>query len=201
MKTVNKYILASCVFCYFAGIYLIAAKMGIIRLISRYGLSRTLDEWPADFPSLKLVYICLAIYTVFFAILTYVIYRNIESHGKDMDVLQQKASTIHNYSEGLALVISRYIRICREKNISNKMQSQRLQLLQKQMSSLPASVLNNSSAGCKIARIVSELDDAVSNMETTAESDIIANNLQLSNLVERSIEDVQRLKTNSVTIK
>ena len=201
MKTVNKYILASCVFCYFAGIYLIAAKMGIIRLISRYGLSRTLDEWPADFPSLKLVYICLAIYTVFFAILTYVIYRNIESHGKDMDVLQQKASTIHNYSEGLALVISRYIRICREKNISNKMQSQRLQLLQKQMSSLPASVLNNSSAGSKIARIVSELDDAVSNMETTAESDIIANNLQLSNLVERSIEDVQRLKTNSVTIK
>lgn len=201
MKTVNKYILASCVFCYFAGIYLIAAKMGIIRLISRYGLSRTLDEWPADFPSLKLVYICLAIYTVFFAILTYVIYRNIESHGKDMDVLQQKASTIHNYSEGLALVISRYIRICREKNISNKMQSQRLQLLQKQMSSLPASVLNNSNAGSKIARIVSELDDAVTNMETTAESDVVANNIQFSNLVERAIEDVQRLKTNSVTIK
>ena len=41
MKIVNKYILASCVFCYFAGIYLIASKMGIMRLISRYGLSRT----------------------------------------------------------------------------------------------------------------------------------------------------------------
>lgn len=200
MKTVNKYILASCVFCYFVGIYLIAAKMGIMRLISRYGLSRTLDEWPADFPSLNLVYICLAIYTVFFAIITYIIYKNIESHGKDMDVLQQKASTLHNYSEGLALVVSRYNKICREKNISNKMQSQRLQLLEKQVSSLPASVLNNNTAS-KIARIVSELDDAVSNMEQTAESDVVANNIQFSNLVERSIEDVQRLKTNSVTIK
>jgi len=201
MKTVNKYILASCVFCYFVGIYLIAAKMGIMRLVSRYGLSRALDEWPADFPSLNLVYICLAVYIVFFAIITYVIYRNIDSHGKDMDVLQQKASTIHNYSEGLALVVSRYNRICREKNISNKMQSQRLQLLGKQVSSLPASVLNNSNAGSKIARIVSELDDAVTNMETTAESDVVANNIQFSNLVERAIEDVQRLKTNSVTIK
>ena len=47
----------------------------------------------------------------------------------------------------------------------------------------------------------SELDDAVSNMEATAGNDTVANNIQFSNLVERSIEDVQRLKTNSVTIK
>lgn len=200
MKIVNKYILASCVFCYLAGLYLIALKMGIMRLISHYGISQAFEEWPANFPSLNLVYICLAVYTLFFAIITYIIYRNIESHGKDMDILQQKASTLHNYSEGLALVVSRYNRICREKNISNK-QNQRLQLLEKQVFSLPASVLNNSSVGSKIVRIVSELEDAVSNMETTAESDIVANNIQFSNLVERSLEDVQRLKTNSVTIK
>ncbi len=200
MKTVNKYILASCVFCYFVGIYLIAAKMGIIRLISRYGLSRTLDEWPADFPSLNLVYICLAVYTVFFALITYIIYRNIESHGKEMDVIQQKTSTLHNYSGSLSLVVSRYNRICREKNISNKMQSQRLQLLEKQIFSLSASVLNNSSAGSKIARIVSELDDAVSNFEATSENDFVASNIQISNLVERAIDDIQKLKTNSVTI-
>lgn len=118
-----------------------------------------------------------------------------------MDVLQQKASTLHNYSEGLTLVVSHYNRICREKNISNKTQTQRLQLLEKQVSSLPASVLNDNNVGNKIVRIISEVDDAVSNMETTAESDIVANNIQLSNLIERAIEDVQRLKTNSVTIK
>lgn len=201
MKTVNKYILVSCVFCYFAGIYLIAAKMGIMRLISRYGLSRAIDEWSADFPSLKLVYICLAVYTIFFALVTYIIYRNIDSHSKDMDVLQQKASTLHNYTEGFALVVSRYKRLCREKNISNKMQSQRLQLLEKQLSSLSASVLNNSSAGSKIARIVSDIDDAVSNMETTAELDIVASSIQFSNLVEQAIDDVQRLRANNINIK
>lgn len=188
-------------FCYFTGIYLIAVKMGIIRLISRYGLSRFIDEWPADFPSLNLVYICLAVYTIFFALVIYIIYRNIESHSKDMDVLQQKASTLHNYSEGLALVISRYNRVCREKNISNKMQSQRLQFLVKQLSSLSASVLNNSSAGSKIARIVSDIDDAVSNMETTAEQDIGGANIQFSSLVEQAIDEVQRLRTNSINIK
>lgn len=194
MKTVNKYILASCIFCYFIGIYLIAVKMGIMRLISRYGLSRALYEWPANFPSLNIVYLCLAIYTVFFAFIIYIIYRNIEIHGKEMDVLQQKASLLHNYSEELALVVSRYNRICREKNNSNKMQNQRLQLLEKQISSLPASVFNNSSASSKIARIVSEINEMVSIMETTKENDIITLNIQFSKLVECAIEDVQRLK-------
>lgn len=199
MKTVNKFILASCVFCYFAGLYLLAVKFGIMRLLSRYGLSRAIDEWPADFPSLNLVYVCLAVYTIFFILITYIIYRNIESHGKDMDTLQQKASTLHNYSEGLSLVVSRYNRVCREKNISNKMQSQRLQLLEKQVSSLSASVLSNSGAGGKIAQIISEIDDAVSNMETTSDIEALSN--QFSNLVEQAIYDVQRLRTNSINIK
>jgi hypothetical protein len=170
-----------------------------MRLLSRYGLSRAIDEWPADFPSLNLVYVCLAVYTIFFILITYIIYRNIESHGKDMDTLQQKASTLHNYSEGLSLVVSRYNRVCREKNISNKMQSQRLQLLEKQVSSLSASVLSNSGAGGKIAQIISEIDDAVSNMETTSDIEALSN--QFSNLVEQAIDDVQRLRTNSINIK
>jgi hypothetical protein len=117
-----------------------------------------------------------------------------------MDVLQQKASTLHNYSERLTLVISRFNRICREKNISNKTLVQRLQLLEKQIAALPASVFNNSSAGSQIAGIIGEIDDAVSSIETATENDTSANN-QFSNLVERAIEDVQRLRTNSITIK
>jgi uncharacterized protein YoxC len=200
MKTVNKYILASCVFCYFAGLYLLDVKFGIMRFISHYGLSRAIEEWPADFPSLNLIYICLAVYTVFFIIITIWIYKACNRHGKEMDVLQQKASTLHNYSERLTLVISRFNRICREKNISNKTLVQRLQLLEKQIAALPASVFNNSSAGSQIAGIIGEIDDAVSSIETATENDTSANN-QFSNLVERAIEDVQRLRTNSITIK
>ena len=201
MKTVNKYIMASCVFCYFAGIYLIAVKMGILRIINQYGISRIMDEWPADLPSLKFVYICLAIYTVIFAIITYIIYRNIESHGKDMEALQQKTSTIHNYSEVLALAVSRYNRVCREKNISNKIAGQKLQLLEKQVSSLPASVLNDSNAGDKIAHIVSEIDAAISNMDSSAESDLETINTKFRNLVESGIEDIQRLRANNINLK
>lgn len=201
MKTVNKYILASCVFCYFAGIYLLAVKFGIIRLISHYGLHRAFDEWPEDFPSLTIVYICLAVYTLIFALITYWIYRTCTKHEKDMDVLQQKADTIHNYSEGLNLIVSRYNRICREKNISNKTLNQRLQLLEKNIASLPASVFKNNGAGSRIARIVSDIDDAVANMELTAESDIEASTIQFSNIVEQAIEDVKRLHTGSITIK
>ena len=193
--------MASCVFCYFAGIYLIAVKMGILRIINQYGISRIMDEWPADLPSLKFVYICLAIYTIIFAIITYIIYRNIESHGKDMEALQQKTSTIHNYSEVLALAVSRYNRVCREKNISNKIAGQKLQLLEKQVSSLPASVLNDSNAGDKIAHIVSEIDAAISNMDSSAESNLETINTKFRSLVESGIEDIQRLRANNINLK
>lgn len=201
MKTVNKYILASCIFCYFAGIYLLAVKFGIMRLISQYGLHQAFDEWPENFPSLNIVYITLAVYTLIFALITYWILKACTKHEKEMDVLQQKADTIHNYSEGLTLIVSRYNRICREKNITNKALSQRLQLLEKQIASLPASVFSNSGVGGRISGIVSDIDDAVTNMETTAESDIEASTIQFNNLIEQSIENVQRLKTGSVTIK
>ena len=193
--------MASCVFCYFAGIYLIASKLGFLRIINQYGISRIMDEWPADLPSLKFVYICLAIYTIIFAIITYIIYRNIESHSKDMEALQQKTSTIHNYSEVLALAVSRYNRVCREKNISNKIAGRKLQLLEKQVSSLPASVLNDSSAGDKIAHIVSEIDAAISNMDSSAESDLETINTKFRNLVESGIEDIQRLRANNINLK
>ena len=201
MKTVNKYILASCVICYFVGIYLIAVKIGFMRLISRYGLSKALDKWPENFPSLNIVYVCLAIYTIFFALITYIIYRNIENHGKEMDILQKKTFILHNYSEELSIIVARYNRICREKNNLIKTQSQKLQLLEKQIYSLPTSVLNNSSANSKIARIISDIDEMVSNLETIRENDFEASNIQFCKLIERAIEDVQRLKTNSITLK
>ena len=196
MKTVNKIILASCVFCYFAGIYIVAVKMGIIRLISQYGLSRCIDEWPADFPSLNFVWVFLVIYTIVFAMITYVIYKNIEKHSEETDELQQKTSIIHNYSDDLSTVVARYNRICRKQNITDKSLGLRLLLLEKKVSSLTAFVLDNRSVGNKIARMISEIDDAVSRLESTD-----ADAEQLKNIVESAIEDVQRLQTSSISIK
>lgn len=201
MKTVNKYILASCVFCYFMGLYLVVVKFGIMRFISRYGLHRIIDNWPEDFPSLNLACICLAVYTLFFALITYGIIKACQRHEKETEVLQQRASTLHHLAANLSLVVSRYNRVCREKNIPNKTQCRRLQLLEKQIAALPASVLNSSNAGSRIARIVEDINAAVADIETTTEQDFAASNIQLCNLVESAIEEVQRLRTESITIK
>lgn len=194
MKIVNKYILASCVFCYFAGIYMIADKLGLLQYISRYGI----NDWPEEFPSLTTIGIFLIIYTLLFAIITYWIYRANERHAVETDVLQQKVSTIHNYSERLSLVISQYNRICREKNISNKTIGQRLQLLQKQVAALPPAVLNSDGAD-NVARIVNELNEAVASMKMSVEHDMAAFNIEFGNLVERSIDEVQSIRSNSLS--
>ena len=194
MKIVNKYILASCVFCYFAGIYMIADKLGLLQYISRYGI----NDWPEEFPSLTTIGIFLIIYTLLFVIITYWIYRANERHAVDTDVLQQKVSTIHNYSERLSLVISQYNRICREKNISNKTIGQRLQLLQKQVAALPPAVLNSDGAD-NVARIVNELNEAVASMKMSVEHDMAAFNIEFGNLVERSIDEVQSIRSNSLS--
>ena len=194
MKIVNKYILASCVFCYFAGIYMIADKLGLLQYISCYGI----NDWPEELPSLTTIGIFLIIYTLLFVIITYWIYRANERHAVETDVLQQKVSTIHNYSERLSLVISQYNRICREKNISNKTLGQRLQLLQKQVAALPPAVLNSDGAD-NVARIVNELNEAVTNMKMSVEHDMAAFNIEFGNLVERSIDEVQSIRSNSLS--
>lgn len=169
--------------------------MGFMRLISRYGLNRAFEEWPANFPSLNFVLICLAIYTLIFTLLTYIIYRNVENHGKEMDVLQQKAVKLRNYTERIALIMTRYNRVCRDKNISNKVQTQRLQLLEKQVSSLPTSVYNNNTTDVIIGEIVNKIENAVSNMETNVENDIAELNIRFGNIVEQAIEDAKQLRT------
>ena len=198
MKTVNKYILVSCFLCYFTGLYIIIVKLGILRLISHYGIHRVFKEWPENFPSLTVVWIFLAIYTLLFILISYWIYRANERHAVKTDALQQKASTIHNYSERLSQVISQYNRICREKNISNKTLGQRLQLLQKQVAALPPAILDNG-GGDNIARIVSELNEAIAGMGMSVENDMTAFNIQFGNLVERSLDEVQSIRSNSLS--
>lgn len=173
---------------------MIADKLGLLQYISRYGI----NDWPEEFPSLTTIGIFLIIYTLLFAIITYWIYRANERHAVETDVLQQKVSTIHNYSERLSLVISQYNRICREKNISNKTIGQRLQLLQKQVAALPPAVLNSDGAD-NVARVVNELNEAVASMKMSVEHDMAAFNIEFGNLVERSIDEVQSIRSNSLS--
>lgn len=201
MKTVNKYILASCVFCYFGGIYLFITKAGIMRIVSQYGIRQFISsEWPEDFPSLTVVYIGLIVYTILFAIITFCIYRAIEKHSVETDKLQQKSSVIHNYSEQLSTLVLQYGRICREKNIANKVQLQRFQLLQKQVSALSPSVFNDNTANDSIMMLINDLREATTNLQTSTETNQMNFHTQLSNIIENGIADVQYLQTKNITI-
>ncbi len=201
MKIVNKYILASCVFCYFAGLYMIAAKAGIMRLISQYGLHRTFNEWPEDFPSFGLVSAFLVLYTIVFVIITIWIYKANERHAQATDKLQAEAAQIRDYASDLGLTISVYNRLTSQRQGIDKAQGQRMQLLQKQIMSLHPSVFNDPTSANCINRIVEEISDAVNVLKTAPEENLSTLSASLSNLIEDDIVEVKRLKTNSVTVR
>lgn len=201
MKIVNKYILASCVFCYFAGIYMIADKVGFLRFADEYGIENLLKEWPEELPSLSFVWGFLAAYTFVFIIITYVIYRANETHAKETDELQQKSGELHNYTDRLSLNISQYKRFCKENNIVDRTQEQRLDLLQKQLAALSPAVYKDNANVNSISRIVNEIGKAVTNIKTSGENDRAELNKQFKNLVEDYIDEIQRIRTTSITLK
>ena len=195
--------MASCVFCYFAGLYMIAAKAGITRLISQYGLHRTFDEWPADFPSFGLVSAFLIAYTIAFFIITIWIYKAMQRHAIETDKLQGETSIIHNYAEELSLTVSLHNRLVRDMVISDKNQKQRqkLQLLQKQIAALAPSVFKDVTAESCIQRIVSEIGDAVNSIKNAPKENIPTLTDTLTNLIEDDLIEVKKLRTNSISIK
>ena len=193
--------MASCVFCYLGGLSLFLVKVGIMRLISKYGINRLIQEWPEEFPSLTIVYIGVAIYTLLFIIITICIYRKIENHSKETDELQQKSSVIHNHSEQLSVIISKYDRICREKKIVNKPLMQRFQLLQKQVAALAPSIFKDSNANDCITQLINELQDVVTNIQVSTAEEQAVCVTQLNNIIENGIIDIRQIQNKSVTIK
>lgn len=188
----------SCLFCYFAGLYLLAAKLGIMRLISQYGLSRAFAEWPADFPSLKLVWIFLSIYTLCFILIGYYLYKVNENHAKETDALQQKASVVHNYAEKLSLMVSLYKQTCKTKGIGMNL-LQRIQLLQKQVATLTPAALESSNSS--LSAMANSLEDAISEMGIANTDNVATIEQKINDLIEQSLIEIQRIRTNSIKIK
>ena len=145
MKTVNKIILLSCIFCYFAGLYIIALKFGLLKLLARYGLSELFDEIPKNFPEIKYLYWGLALYTVIFLLLSTIILRTASKNGKEMDQVKGEASVVQDYSETLRLLVSQN---------SNSTITSKLQMLQRQVAALPPAVIRDATAYQELSNIV-----------------------------------------------
>ena len=75
MKAVPKITIFSCIFCYFAGLWMIASRFGLVKLVSKYGLTAAFTQIPKDFPQMKYLYMGMAAYTVLFVLLSILIVR------------------------------------------------------------------------------------------------------------------------------
>lgn len=188
MKTVTKIIMCSCVFCYFAGIWMIASRFGLIKLITRYGLAESFEQIPKDFPQIKYLYIGLAVYTVLFAILTYILYKYSERTGKEQEQLQNEASIVVSYAERMNVLLSQYER----SNNKDANIRQKLQTLSRQIASLPPAIVRNAVLKSEVANIVSNLQDLLSDNCSTE---------TFSAAIDNARDAIDSVKRRSITTK
>lgn len=188
MKTITKITLPSCVVCYFGGLWFIASRFGLVKLLSRYGFSQAFNEIPKDFPEIKYLYIGLAIYTVLFAILTYLLYGYTERTVKEQEQLQQEASVVVSYAECMNVLLAEYDR----SSIKDVAVKQKLQKLSRQIASLPPAVVRNVTLKSEVVNIVTGLKDLLSDNCTGG---------TFGAAVDNACDAISSVKRRSVTVK
>ena len=182
MKTVNKIILLSCVICYFAGLYFIALKFGLIKLLVRYGMSEIFDKIPKNFPEIKYLYWGLAVYTVIFILLSIIILRTASKHGKEMDQVKSEASEVQDYSETLRQLLAQN---------SNSTITTKLQVLQRQVAALPPAVIRDGTAHQELSNIVRTITTVIDSND----------NQNVLSAIDDAMAKIKSLQRKSVTRK
>ncbi len=182
MKTVNKIILFSCIFCYFAGIYFIALKFGLIKLLVRYGMSEIFDEIPKNFPEIKYLYWGVAVYTVIFILLSIIILRTASKHGKEMDQVNCEASVVQDYSETLRQLLAQN---------TNSTITTKLQVLQRLVAALPPAVIRDGTAHQELSNIVRTITTVIDSND----------NQNVLSAIDDAMAKVKSLQRKSVTRK
>lgn len=188
MRTVNKIILWSCIFCYIAGLYLIALKFGLIKLLVRYEISEWFNEVPKDFPQMKYLYIGLAIYTVIFLIISIIIMRTASQHGDDMEQLQDEIVEVSNFSEDINSLMRKYKNIGNVNVETKEIVLTKLRSLQRQIAALPPAVVQNSTMKASMAAEIARLNEAI------AEGD----DGVLAKAVDEALETMKAIQRQSV---
>lgn len=188
MKFISKVTIISCVCCYFGGLWFIASRFGLAKLLSRYGLSQAFNEIPKNFPQIKYLYIGLAIYTMLFVIVTYMIYRYTEQTSKEQDQLQQESSVVVSYAECMNVLLAQYDR----SSIKDVAVKQKLQKLSRQIASLPPAVVRNATLKSEVVNIVSALKDLLSDNCTGG---------TFGAAVDNASDAINSVKRRSVTVK
>lgn len=188
----------SCVFCYFAGIYLLGTRFGLFKLLSRYGLSEIFDEIPKSFPEMKWLYIGLALYTLLFIVVVVIIYKVSKRQVEEQEQLQQEAATVVDYAQALARLIAGYDRIADKSDSLCNTTRQKLQTLQRQVTALPPAVARDKAKQAEIADIIKRLHNTFEELRADATPDRATNFL---NAIQIAADDLADIRQRSVIIK
>lgn len=188
MRTVNKIILLSCIFCYLAGLYLIALKFGLIKLLVRYEISEWFNEVPKDFPQMKYLYIGLAIYTVIFLIISIIIMRTASQHGDDMEQLQNEIEEVNNISEDINALVRAYKNTENADIETKETVLAKLRTLQRQIAALPPAVAQSNSMKASMAVEIAQLNNAIASRDDKV----------LTNAIDGALENIKVLQRQSV---
>lgn len=191
MRTVNKIILFSCIFCYFAGLYLIALKFGLIKLLVRYEISEWFNEVPKDFPQIKYLYIGLAVYTVFFLMISIIIMRTASRHGDDMEQLQGDIVEVNNFSEDINALIRAYKNVESANVEAQEIVLTKLRALQRQIAALPPAVVQNDTMRVAMAVEMTKLNDIIANRDESI----------LASAIDGALETMKALQRQNVNRK
>lgn len=191
MRTVNKIILFSCIFCYIAGLYITVLKFGLIKLLVRYEISEWFNEVPKDFPEIKYLYIGLVVYTIVFLIISIIIMKTASKHGDDMEQLQEDIIEVNNFSEDINSLIRKY-RNAGNVNVETKETTlAKLHMLQRQVAALPPAVVQSDAMKVSLAAAITRLNDIV----------IKGDNSMLTDAIDEAMESVKILQRRSVNRK
>lgn len=188
MKTITKIICTSCVFCYFAGLWIIATRFGLIKLISKYGVSELLNGIPKDFPQMKYLYIGLGVYTILFAAISYFIVKYSEKTVNEQSKLQQETSVVVSLAETMNSLLAQYDR----SDIKDTKVRQKLQLLQRNIASMPPAVAHTPNLKSEVANTISTLQDLLADKASNeAFSAAIDNALDMADSVKRRCKTIK----------
>lgn len=188
MKTVTKITLWTCVFLYFAGLWVIASRFGLLKLISKYGLSQAFEQIPENFPQMKYLYIGLIAYTLIFAALVWLICRYTEQASKEQEQLQQEASVVVSYSERMYRLLATFER----SEMNDAKTKQKLQNLTRRITSLPPAVTRNSSLNSEVSNIVGRLQDLLADGCTPQ---------SFSSAIDNAIDNIDSVKRRCINLK
>ena len=179
MKSVNKIILLSCLFCYVAGLYYIAQYY---------------FENLAEVIDIKYFYLTLVVYTILAIAITIFIHRQNVAHAKDVGEQMQKLGNIHAVVGQIDSLASRYGYVAN----ADKAVKDAFTLLSRKIGSLTPGIFASNAAQSTLSGIIERVGQALDNVEQAHGDEQQSLGSELLKVIRQAIDAVDQLRNSTI---